>query len=169
MTKLNKFLKIAIISLFAGVLITGPVFATGLCNGKYPNLTDAEPEDGSSYPDGFSSKCGRYKVGDNYKVIYGKSASDCAQAGVYASSPEDCDTQGDLNSLVRTIITTIIFAVGMVAVVMIILGGVSYATSQGDPQKVKKAKDTILYGIIGLVVALLAFAIVNFVLSSIQG
>jgi hypothetical protein len=57
----------------------------------------------------------------------------------------------------------------MVAVVMIILGGVSYATSQGDASKVKKGKDTILYGIIGLVVAILAFAIVNFVLQAIAG
>ena len=51
---------------------------------------------------------------------------------------------------------------------MIILGGISYATSQGDPGKVKKGKDTILYGIIGLVVALLAYAIVNFVLGALQ-
>ena len=51
---------------------------------------------------------------------------------------------------------------------MIIIGGINYALSQGDPGKVKKAKDTILYGIIGLVVALLAFAIVQFVLSAIS-
>ena len=57
----------------------------------------------------------------------------------------------------------------MIAVVMIILGGITYATSQGDPSKVKKGKDTILYGIIGLVVALLAFAIVQFVLNAING
>ena len=46
---------------------------------------------------------------------------------------------------------------------MIVIGGVSYATSQGDPGKVKKGKDTIMYGIIGMIIALLAFAIVNFV------
>ena len=42
-------------------------------------------------------------------------------------------------------------------------------TSSGDAGKVKKAKDTILYGIIGLVVCVLAFAIVNFVISNILG
>ena len=73
----------------------------------------------------------------------------------------------DLMGTVNTIINVIIGVVGFVAVVIIILGGVQYTTSAGDPGKVKKAKDTILYGIIGLVVALLAFAIVNFVLSSI--
>ena len=54
----------------------------------------------------------------------------------------------------------------MLAVIMIILGGVNYATSQGDPNKVNKAKSTIMYGIIGLVICLLAFAIVNFVLQA---
>jgi hypothetical protein len=58
---------------------------------------------------------------------------------------------------------------GIIAVVMIILGGISYATSQGDPGKIKKGKETILYGIIGLVVSLLAFAIVNFVLGALSG
>ena len=48
---------------------------------------------------------------------------------------------------------------------MIILGGISYATSQGDAGKVKKGKDTILYGIIGLIIVLLAFAITNFILN----
>jgi hypothetical protein len=41
-----------------------------------------------------------------------------------------------------------------------------FVTSSGDPGKVKKGKDTILYGIIGLVIALLAYAIINFVLTS---
>ena len=71
--------------------------------------------------------------------------------------------------MIKTIINGIIFAVGMVAVVMIILGGVSYATSQGDPGKVKKGKDTIMYGIIGLVISILAFAIINFVLNMVAG
>ena len=71
--------------------------------------------------------------------------------------------------MIRMIITTVIFAVGMVAVIMIIIGGVNYATSQGDAAKVQKAKSTILYGVIGLVVVLLAFAIVNFVLNGLAG
>lgn len=58
--------------------------------------------------------------------------------------------------------------IGIVAVVMIILGGVSYATSQGDPGKVQKGKNTIMYGIIGLIISLLAFAITKFVLDALQ-
>ena len=72
----------------------------------------------------------------------------------------------DLMGTLKNIINVIIGIVGFLAVVMIILGGISYTTSAGDASKVKKAKDTIMYGIIGLVIAILAFAIVNFVLSN---
>ena len=56
---------------------------------------------------------------------------------------------------------------GLVAVIVIIIGGINYMTSAGDAGKVKKAKDTILYGVIGLVICVLAFAIVNFVIANI--
>ena len=66
-------------------------------------------------------------------------------------------------------ITTFIFALlGIVAVFVIILGGFNMMTSSGDPGKVKKGKDTILWGIIGLVVAILAYAIVRFVLQQLN-
>ena len=66
-----------------------------------------------------------------------------------------------------TIINWVIGILGLVCVIVIIIGGVNYMTSSGEAGKVKKAKDTILYGIIGLVVCILAFAIVNFVISGI--
>ena len=76
---------------------------------------------------------------------------------------------GDLMGTVTQIVNVALGLIGLVAVVMIILGGFSYTTSAGDAAKVKKAKDTIMYGVIGLVIALLAFAIVNFVLVAIFG
>ena len=72
----------------------------------------------------------------------------------------------DLMGQANTIINVVIGVIGFVAVAFIIFGGFQYTTSAGDPGKVKKAKDTILYGIIGLIVAMLAYAIVNFVLSN---
>lgn len=72
----------------------------------------------------------------------------------------------DLMKTVNQIINIVIGVIGFAAVAITIYGGVQYTTSAGDPGKVKKAKDTIMYGIVGLVVAILAFAIVNFVLSS---
>lgn len=82
---------------------------------------------------------------------------------------EEClqrEPKTDLTSTVKKIVDFIIGLIGIVAVFMVIFGGFQYTTSQGDAGKVKKAKDTILYGIVGLVVALLAFGIVNFVLKS---
>ena len=73
-----------------------------------------------------------------------------------------------LEASIKTILSAVFVLIGIISVVMIILGGITYATSQGDPGKVKKGKDTILYGVIGLVVALLAFAIVQFVLDALK-
>lgn len=75
----------------------------------------------------------------------------------------------NLMATVRVIINVIIGVVGLVAVVMVIVGGIGFTTSQGDSGKVTKARNTLLYGIVGLVVAILAFAIVNFVLSNVFG
>ena len=79
------------------------------------------------------------------------------------------DDDGDLWTSVSNIIKSVIGVLGLVCVIVIIIGGVNYMTSSGDAGKVKKAKDTILYGVIGLVICVLAFAIVNFVLDRILG
>ena len=68
---------------------------------------------------------------------------------------------------IQNIINWVLAALGLVAVIMIIVGGFNYMTSQGDTAKTKKGRDSILYGIIGLLIALLAFAIVNFVLNNV--
>ena len=75
------------------------------------------------------------------------------------------NTNPGAESVAVGIINAVISVIGVIAVLMIVIGGVNYATSSGDPGKAKKAKDTILYSAIGLVVALMAFALVNFVLA----
>lgn len=77
------------------------------------------------------------------------------------------NSQNNLFETVNGIINVVLGVVGIVAVVVIIIGGVSYLISQGDAGKVAKAKNTILYGVIGMFVALLAFAVVNFLLTSV--
>jgi hypothetical protein len=57
----------------------------------------------------------------------------------------------------------LIFLVGAIAVIMLILGGLQYVISNGDAKRVESAKNTILYAIIGIVIAILAYAIVGFV------
>ena len=79
------------------------------------------------------------------------------------------NASSDVQGIIIGIINGILGIVGLVAVVMVIMGGISYMTSAGDASKVKKGKDTILYGIIGLVIIGLAFAIVNFVIVNVIG
>lgn len=62
-----------------------------------------------------------------------------------------------------TIINILLFLIGAISVVMIVFAGFQYATSGGDAGKVTTAKNTILYAVIGIVVALLAYAIIRFV------
>ena len=79
-------------------------------------------------------------------------------------APAICKDQGaSPTNLIGTIISVLLFIVGAISVVMIIIGGIMYATSAGESGQVTKAKNTILYAVIGLVVAFLAFAIVQFV------
>jgi hypothetical protein len=59
----------------------------------------------------------------------------------------------------------VVYITGIAAVIMIIIGGFTYVTSNGDSQRVNSAKNTILYAIIGIVVAISAQLIINFVLS----
>ena len=88
-------------------------------------------------------------------------------AGGGANAAKGDDQQADLfgaDGIFRTITNVLLFLIGAVSVIMLIIGGIRYTISGGDSGQVTSAKNTILYAIIGIVVALLAFAIVNFVL-----
>lgn len=82
---------------------------------------------------------------------------------------QDCnvDTKsvGDFQGLLNTVINIFSLIVGVIAVIMIIVGGLRYITSGGDSGKVSAAKTTIIYALIGLVIVALAQLIVHFVLS----
>ena len=77
-----------------------------------------------------------------------------------------CKDQGaSPATLIKTIVNVLLFIIGAISVIMIIIGGIMYTTSAGDSGQITKAKNTIMYAVIGLVIAFLAFAIVNFVIS----
>lgn len=78
----------------------------------------------------------------------------------------DPDAGNQLGNFIKQIINILLFIIGAVAVIMIIVGGLRYVTSGGDASSTKAARDTILYAVVGLVVAVMAFAIVNFVLGA---
>jgi len=78
-----------------------------------------------------------------------------------------CKDQNDKpEDLINNIVNILLYIVGALSVIMIIVGGLLYATSAGDSGRVTLAKNTIMYAVIGLVVAFLAFAIVNFVIDT---
>lgn len=70
------------------------------------------------------------------------------------------------DGVLKTITNVLLFIIGAVSVIMIIYGGITYVTSGGNSTRVQSAKNTILYAVVGLIVAILAYAVVNFVISS---
>lgn len=83
------------------------------------------------------------------------------QSGVTKTS----DAAGGLTmqQVITTVIGTMLFIVGLLAVVMLIYGGIRYVTSHGDKAQVTAAKETIMYAVVGLVVAIAAFAVVQWI------
>ena len=67
-----------------------------------------------------------------------------------------------------TIVNVLLFIIGAVSVIMLIYGGIRYTTSGGNANSVTAAKNTIMYAIIGLIIAIFAFAIVNFVVDQLN-
>lgn len=86
-----------------------------------------------------------------------------------ANSAQGADQQSDLfgnAGVFSTITNTLLFILGAISVIMIIIGGLRYVVSGGDSSAVNAAKNTILYAIVGVIVAILAYAIINFVIGS---
>ena len=86
---------------------------------------------------------------------------------VCTSTPDSAICKDHQNAsgddLIADIVNTLLFIVGALSVVMVIVGGIFYAISTGDAGKVARAKNTITYAIVGLVVSFLAYAIINWV------
>lgn len=102
-------------------------------------------------------------------------ALDVAQAhavssiGQGASSARGIDQPVDLfgdTGVFSKISSVLLFIVGAIAVIMIVIGGLRYVVSGGDASQVQAAKNTILYALVGVIIAILAYAAVNFVVNS---
>jgi hypothetical protein len=83
------------------------------------------------------------------------------------STPENLP-QLEASQVVGGVLTVVYWMVGVLSVIFIIIGGFKYVTSGGDPKNTASAKNTILYAVVGVVVAILAFAIVNFVIEGVE-
>jgi hypothetical protein len=86
-----------------------------------------------------------------------------------ASAAKGIEQVSDLfgvTGVFSTVTSVLLFVIGAVSVIMIIIGGLRYVVSGGDSSNVSAAKNTILYAIVGLIVALLSYAVINFVLTN---
>ncbi len=95
-----------------------------------------------------------------------------AQAGIEAAHGDGQPTNlldGNGGGFVGNVVNFMLYVVGVLSVIMLIWGGLRYVLSGGNEKSVTAAKNTILYAIIGLIVALLSYAIINFVLTSVSG
>jgi hypothetical protein len=106
-----------------------------------------------------------------------------AEVGAQANKDAVCDGVGlvggqgcdaprgspTIPSVMRTVVNILSWIIGIVAVIMLIIGGFKYVISGGDSASVKSAKDTILYALIGIAIAALAQVLVIFVLNQVAG
>lgn len=81
----------------------------------------------------------------------GETGGDCGQANAIAPT-------------IAKITTAISFVIGAISIIMIIIGGIRYVMSTGDPNGAKGAKDTVMYALIGLAIAISAYAIARWVI-----
>jgi hypothetical protein len=108
-------------------------------------------------------------------TITPSSSQECAGMSELSGVPcaqQSSVAQNNTGSLIKTIVSTLSYVLGVLAIVMIIFSGVLFATSAGDASKVKTAKSTLVYALIGIVIAMLVQIIIRWVLgasSSIAG
>lgn len=109
-------------------------------------------------------------IGAALTLYAGKVMAISVQEGAEAAKADGMPTEliGETGVFTR-ITNTVLYIVGIISVIMLIYGGLRYILSGGDSKKVTDAKNTILYAIIGLIISILAYAIVNFVINNTLG
>ena len=93
-------------------------------------------------------------------------AIDIYQACGTGAASSVCASKGEkVQPFIQRIVNTLLFIVGALAVIMIIIGAIRYTTSAGNSSQTTAAKNTIIYSVVGLILALFAYGIVNFVIN----
>lgn len=108
--------------------------------------------------------------------LYSQSVSAQADASSQLScgtlkdvNPNDIGCTGSnsqINKVVQTVLQLLSIAAGIIAVIMIIISGLKYITSQGDSNAISSAKNSLIYAIIGIVIVVFAQVLVQFVLQT---
>jgi len=79
---------------------------------------------------------------------------------------QNIENDASLESVIQSVVNTLLFVIGIISVIMLIIGGIRYVVSGGNQSQVEGARNTILYAIVGLVIAFVAWGVVNFVIRS---
>ena len=90
-------------------------------------------------------------------------------AAAHSSVCQAKDKDTLIGGVLKNVINTLLFIIAIIAVIVIIIGAIRFTTSGGDPNQAASARNTIIYAVVGLVVAIMSYAIVNFVLANIGG
>ncbi len=104
-------------------------------------------------------------------AVVGNTAAFAASLQEGANAAQGTGVATDLmgsGGVFQTVTNILLFIIGAVSVIMLIIGGIRYVVSGGDQSAVTAAKNTILYAIVGIVVAFLAYAAVNFVINQLS-
>lgn len=80
------------------------------------------------------------------------------------SEMEGRKIDGD-SGLVKSVVNILLWVIGILSIIMIIFSGIRYVTSSGDASKTKAAQNTLIYSVVGLIVAIMAWAIVDLVVN----
>lgn len=99
-----------------------------------------------------------------HALFEGSKDQACAGANLNDTGCSANQGEEQVNSTISTVINLLSFLVGVVSVIMIIIGGIRFVTSQGNAQNATSARNTIIFAVIGLVLAAFAQLIVRFVL-----
>lgn len=85
-----------------------------------------------------------------------------------AAGCDNTASASNIENVIQNIINVILGILGVVCFVIIVIGGVQYMTSTGEAAKTQRAKNTILYAVIGLIICALAGVITNFTINIIE-
>ena len=102
--------------------------------------------------------------------IMGMASGDLGDFGLTGENGADSIGLGnaDVKEIVNNIIVVILGFLGLIAVVLILIGGFMWMTAGGNEERVKKGRQFIINGVIGLVIILAAYAIAKFVIENLQ-
>ncbi len=103
--------------------------------------------------------------------VYGADLSDAACQAAEAIGGK-CVTEAESNAsiggVIQKITNVLLFLVGAISAIMVIIGGIRFIVSNGDAQATASARNTVLYSIVGVIVAVSAYGIINFTISAID-